>query len=408
VTVTVEQSRRPGREAGGRRTRERSFSTAEPQLACRIRLADGRVFCGELPAAKHRAIQLGMLHGHSAGFVELTPGTRPPGGKLEVDRRDDSAHFLPGGAAGRRHWLDRLLAHAERIVAGRYAPRFYQETGGSRVPREECFLGVAPRTVKQGRENSVAGSGWLWVDIDDPDRLDLLYAFLAERPCHLLVSSGGSGGVHAYWKLDRTIPAERVDPRTGEIVELIDRANGRLVARVGGDAVCRDRARVLRLAGTRNYKRGEWARIIDADLALAPYEPGELVDDLPDPETRLSRKRSSRPDGPHDQDDDPYRRIPAVEYMARLAGRYVNRKGFVRCPAPGHEDKHPSCHVGGPNPALFQCKSCGAAGSIFDLASIVLGGPYGSGQLHDEAFKRARDLVVATFGEQPTEGGSGE
>jgi hypothetical protein len=43
--------------------------------------------------------------------------------------------------------------------------------------------------------------------------------------------------------------------------------------------------------------------------------------------------------------------------------------------------------------------SCGAAGGIYDLASIVLGGQYGRGQLHGEAFRRARELVAQTFGE---------
>ena len=48
---------------------------------------------------------------------------------------------------------------------------------------------------------------WLWVDVDRPDRLDALWAFLAERPCQLLIASGGSGGVHAYWRLAEPLPA---------------------------------------------------------------------------------------------------------------------------------------------------------------------------------------------------------
>ena len=51
-------------------------------LRCRVRLADGRVFRGALPAARHRALQLGMLHAQTVGLVELTAGTRSPDGRL--------------------------------------------------------------------------------------------------------------------------------------------------------------------------------------------------------------------------------------------------------------------------------------------------------------------------------------
>jgi hypothetical protein len=71
-----------------------------PRLPCRIRLGDGRVLCGELAPERHRALHLGLLHAESDGLVELTPGTRPPGGKVEIDRRTRREHFLPGGATG--------------------------------------------------------------------------------------------------------------------------------------------------------------------------------------------------------------------------------------------------------------------------------------------------------------------
>ena len=76
---------------------------ARPQkkaLRCRVRVADGGVFCGELPAWRHRALQLGMLHAQTEGLVELTPGTRPPGAKVKINRRTDARHYLPGGAGG--------------------------------------------------------------------------------------------------------------------------------------------------------------------------------------------------------------------------------------------------------------------------------------------------------------------
>src|SRR3954468_18426302 len=90
-------------------------------LPCRVRLADGRVVDGPLAPERHRAIQLGILHADSDGYVELTPGTRSLDGALTIDRRGRGEHFLPGGASGESDWLARLLAHAERIVAGAYA-----------------------------------------------------------------------------------------------------------------------------------------------------------------------------------------------------------------------------------------------------------------------------------------------
>ncbi|MGA2930105.1 MAG: hypothetical protein ABSG43_29770 [Solirubrobacteraceae bacterium] len=360
----------------------------EPRLRGRVRLADGRLLDGELPASTHRMIQLWMLHVASSGFVELAPGTRPPGGKVSVDRR--ARHFLPARrSASDGQWLRGLLWHAGRIVDGVYARELF--AGG---PREEAFVGVTARTRRAGGREHVTESRWLWVDIDEPARLDGLYAFLAERPCQLLVSTGGGPGhVHAYWRLDRPLPATRTDAGAGELSEPIERANGRLVRRLGGDRVCRDRSRLVRLAGSPNYKRGEWARIVHADLALPAYTLGELVGDLPD----IEHEQPPRPAARGSRARDRYRRIPAAQYMIRLAGRRPNRAGFVRCPAPDHRDEHPSCHVGGPNPECWQCMSCGAAGGIYDLASIVLGGPYGRGQLHGEDFKRARELVAQTF-----------
>ena len=177
-------------------------------LRCRVRLADGRVFTGALAPARHRAIQLGMLHADSAELVELTPGTRTIDGKLELDRRRRAEHYLPGGASGQPRWLGALLEHAEQIVTGAYATG--RDAGGA---REEAFVGVAPRIRRRGDKHAVAHSRFLWVDVDRPGELPALWALLAERPCHLLIESGGSGGAHAYWKLDAPLAATGPDRR---------------------------------------------------------------------------------------------------------------------------------------------------------------------------------------------------
>jgi hypothetical protein len=365
-------------------------------LRCRVRLPDGRVFDGPLAAERHRAIHLGMLHADTDGLVELTPGTRSEDGALAVDRRARPEHYLPGGARGDPAWLAKLLAHAERIVTGTYArsPRAFP-------PREEAFVGPAARTRPRGSKDAVGTTRFLWIDVDRPDRLEQLWTFLAERPCHLLIQSGGSGGVHAYWKLDRPLGASAEEPQGGGAIE---RAHLRIIHALGADRDgrpdvadprCADRSRVMRLAGTVNHKRDAWARVLEADLALAPYRVEDLVGDLGDPASAVNRP-GQRPD---DAPDDPYKQMAPPEYFQRLAGITVPRHGLVRCPVPGHDDTHPSCSVGRDPTAGWCChsSSCGARGAIYDLASVLIGGPWGS-KLRGESFARARAHVVATFG----------
>jgi hypothetical protein len=329
-----------------------------------------------------------MLHEHSEGLVELTPGTRDQDRRLHVDRRSRPEHYLPGGASGDPRWLERLLEHAQRICAGEYARMRFDEG-----PREEAFVGVAVRTEPRGSKEAVSEARWLWVDVDRPDRLEVLWEFLAERPCHLLVESAGSGGCHAYWKLDRPLAAQ-----LGER-EPIEQGNLRIIHALGddvADANCKERSRVLRLAGTVNFKRGQWARIIEANLALPPYEPAGLVGDLADrPEARAAVPQTRR--GGDGGEADRFKQIPAPVYFAQLAGIPVApRGGLVRCPA--HDDDHPSCSVSSEGEQVWHCHACGAGGTIYDLASVVLGGPWGP-ELRGEAFKRARAYVVDVFGE---------
>lgn len=358
-------------------------------LRCRIRTQAGsgavRLFEGEMPARRHRSIHLGILHQHTEGFIELTPGTRPPGEKVNVDRRHKPEHFLP---AGQEHWLRRALYHAEQIIDGAYAKQRFPDG-----PREEVFVGVTGRTSRHAGNHHVVQTRWLWVDIDSPDKLPRLWELIAERPCHLLIESGGSGGCHAYWQLDQPLPATRSDSEGAELHQPIEEANSRLIGRVDADPACRNRDRLLRLAGTQNHKRGQWARIIQADLVTPPYTLAELIGDLRDPEPNRQRAPARPARAPA---DDPYRQIPAADYIARLAGLQVNAAGYVSCPSREHRDSHPSCRVGGPDPTLFKCFSCGTAGGIYDLASLVLGGPTGT-QLRGDAFKAARKLVTDRY-----------
>src|SRR5581483_3166870 len=252
--------------------------------------------------------------------------------------------------------------------------------------------------------HGVSETRFLWVDIDHPGQLHALWAFLAERPCHLLIASGGSGGAHAYWKLDEPLPATRVDERTGELIEPIERSNLRLVHALGAgpdgkpnvaDPACAERSRVMRLAGTINAKTGQPARILEGDFRLPAYSIEQIVGDLPDPVATVVRR--SRREG---EGRDPYKRISPPEYFEKLAGIVVPRDGLVSCPALWHDDRHPSCSVDTSAEQGWCCHagSCGARGAIYDLASVLLGGPWGH-ELRGEAFKCARAYVADVFGE---------
>jgi hypothetical protein len=369
------------------RARDRASLKKRDRLRCRIRLADGRTFAGELPAERHRAVQLGMLHGDTRGLVELAAGVRREG-RLQITTRRLADHFLPGGQSGEEGWLRAALELAA----------FHADRG------EEVFLAPAARSAARAEKHAVSETRWLWVDVDQPGQLHALWAFLAERPCHLLIESGGSGGAHGYWKLAEPLPATRVVEATGELPEPIERANVRIIHRLGvggdgkpnvADPACAERSRVMRLAGTVNGETGAYARIVEADFELPPYPVAQLVGDLPDPTAHTARR--PRRDG---ASTDPYKRISPPEYFEKLAGIVVPSDGLVSCPAPSHVDRNPSCSVGTDPSTGWCCHSgaCGARGAIYDLASVLLGGPWGR-ELRGEAFKRARAYVADVFGE---------
>jgi hypothetical protein len=181
-----------------------------------VRLADGRVFSGPLAPERHRALQLGLLHEQSDGLVEVAAGARRDG-RLQITTRRRPDHFLPGGRAGGGEWLQALLG-----LAARHAGR-----------GEEVFVAPAVREAARGEKQAVRESRFLWVDVDQSGQLHALWAFLAERPCHLLIESGGSGGAHAYWKLAEPLPAMETSRRTGELVEPIERAHLRIIHHLG-------------------------------------------------------------------------------------------------------------------------------------------------------------------------------
>jgi hypothetical protein len=117
----------------------------------------------------------------------------------------------------------------------------------------------------------------------------------------------------------------------------------------------------------------------------------------------VNDSRRPRASGAEEPASDPYKRIVPPAYFARLARiRVPSRGGLVSCPAPAHRDRHPSCSVGAEPEQGWRCHSasCGARGAIYDLASVVDGGPWGPA-LRGSAFTRARARVIEAFGERP-------
>jgi hypothetical protein len=378
-------------------------------LAITVRHTDGREEHTKLTVAQHRAVHLSFLHLATIGYVELAAGRRSDG-ELKIYTRTDPGHFLPGGGRGNRRWRQPLLELAARHDSG----------------DEEVFIGVAPRVVRSAGKEDVRWTRCLWMDIDTPGCQAQIDDLLAEFPAHLeLASAGGEsdgrdgGHLHLVWLLNRPLIARTViDRRTGrehqnareitrrsgkkgrprivgyrdlptgrmlantEVVDWIERWNMRLIHRLGhterdgkkhyiADKQCRERARVLRLAGTRNMKTGRRARIVQLDRHLAPYDVHKLIGGLPDPpNTRSSRRR----DLTSSSEDDPYRRIPAAVYFPLLASIELPASGNIHCPSPSHPDVKASCSVA---EYVFNCHGCGAKGTIYDLWALITRGIYG-------------------------------
>ena len=86
-----------------------------------------------------------------------------------------------------------------------------------------------------------------------------------------------------------------------------------------------------------------------------------------------SPRTSSFPRASQVADSDPLRGLTAREYFAAITGEEIPSSGVVRCPSPYHEDRHPSCRLGGKEDHLWHCFACGAGGTVYDLGAIVSG-----------------------------------
>ena len=97
---------------------------------------------------------------------------------------------------------------------------------------------------------------------------------------------------------------------------------------------------------------------------------------------------------------DDARRIPPPVYFWLLCGVAVPEAGGdVRCPLPDHDEQNPSCRVYPTPERGWVCFGCRRGGTIYDLASLLEGGPGGRrGALHGEAFTELKRRVHELLG----------
>ena len=197
----------------------------------------------------------------------------------------------------------------------------------------------------------------------------------------------GSGGAHGYWRVEQTLAAE-----------WIERANVRLIHHLGdgADYASYDRNRFMRVPGTRNFKSGRYCQVVHADLTSRAYDARDLVGGLPDPPAddprapKRIRRREMAPSPRRSAISDPVDRWTPREYFAQLCGiTEPDRDGKARCPLPDHDDPSASLWIGDTPEQGWFCFGCSRGGRIFDLASLLIGGPWGV-DLRGDAFRAAR------------------
>lgn len=310
----------------------------------------------KLTPDQHTRLYLKVLHGdREHGLIEVAYAHRPPEAKPIWESRSKPGRYPH-------------VSDTERIV---------RLVAAGRSAGKEVCLGAVLRTAPKGTRDAAGDSHLLWVDIDKPGELHRLWAW--RSPPHLVVSSGR--GVHAFLRLAHALPAHPFER------EYVERANLRLSYQLAGDPQLRHRNCVTRAPGSINHKNGNWCYVLFADFQRPPYDARTLVGALPDPPAEfLGRPAKRRVPGrirrfaANHHNDDPARRIAPPDYFRVLASRDPGEHRIIQCPNPAHkhgEERTPSCEVFDTPEEGWHCWGCGAGGSIYDLAGVMLGVGWG-------------------------------
>jgi hypothetical protein len=223
--------------------------------------------------------------------------------------------------------------------------------------KADVYVGVLPRTRHEGGKDALLPGGhWMWAECDTEAAVNR--ALNMPLPPQFVVQSS-PGKAHCYWALFGVTRWEHIEV-----------GNRRLAWHIGADLRACDAARILRVAGTKNYKRGEPQPVRIVRMAIeSNVWPGQLVGDLPDPAPPkpMLVQRSPLPPG---ADTEALKAIPARVYIPALTGAEVLR-GMACCPF--HEDRSPSLSVQGPNDELWFCFGGCGGGDVFSAAARVWG-----------------------------------
>lgn len=243
------------------------------------------------------------------------------------------------------------------------------EVAMKRGHKADMYVGCAPRTERSGRQKAVKHAWAMWADIDGPQGVDLLATF-PHKPT-LTIASGSPESLHAWWALDKPLPARWIRQATMRLMGALsepcpfehDEPSCGLCHhhRLGADPASCDVARVLRVPGTYNHKTKP-PRVVqlESDTGLR-YDIRTLVGDLADPEPpKPPAKAHPRPP----IGSQPLRDIPADEYYERLTGQPARIGRHVKCPL--HEDWEPSLMLY--RDGSWFCFACRNGGTIYDLA----------------------------------------
>lgn len=100
------------------------------------------------------------------------------------------------------------------------------------------------------------------------------------------------------------------------------------------------------------------------------YAAGHLEFKSRRPRTRRRAVRSAPIAVDRCQADDPLKALTFEQYAPILAPDCEPSRGKCHCPAPGHDDSHPSCSY---KDNLWHCFSCLESGDIYSLGSLISG-----------------------------------
>jgi RepB DNA-primase from phage plasmid len=319
---------------------------------------DGSIEATTLSPDGHVALYCEVVLGGQEGLIELVLGYRDGNGELRMRSRRERANYLPAEGCG-------ALVRAAARARGR---------------GEELFVTPLPRAFAEPGKGAARAGSVVWVDVDGQSRGSELGRMAALRP-HLTVHSGG--GVHCYWRLCREHEPEEIES-----------LNRRLCHLIGGDPACTDRGRIMRLPGSFNAKRGRWCRVLRADRSRALVDPDQVRRKLADPDPPRPAP-APRPNG-HGGGDGLDLIDPPSYFSALCEVDVPGEGGMVKCPLPDHEDSYASCQVFPEAERGWWCYGCSRGGRVYDLTSLLAGGPWGR-ELRGERFSEVRALVLAAL-----------